>query len=222
MAELIWLPVTAAAYGVALLARRRISSPLLNPTLVAMATLIATLLATGVPYADYATATSPLTALLGPAVVALAVPLHREREMLSRHAGTILLGAATGAACAIAVGAAAAAVMHLAPAWALALTSRSATAPISIALAGELHGAAALSAVLSTLAGVAGATLGPRWLDLIRVRHPLARGLAHGVASHGIGTARMLDETRLAGATAAVGMGLGGAVVALVLPLLWS
>jgi LrgB-like family len=61
-----------------------------------------------------------------------------------------------------------------------------------------------------------------RRLDLIRVRHPPARGLAHGVASHGIGTVRMLDETRLAGATAAVGMGLGGAVVALVLPLLWS
>ena len=222
MAELIWLPITAAAYGAALIVRRRFDSPLLNPTLVAMAALIATLLATGVPYADYASATSPLTALLGPAVVALAVPLHRERATLRRHAGTILVGASAGAACAIAVGAAAAAVMHLAPDWALALSSRSATAPISIALAGELHGAAALSAVLSILAGVAGATLGPRWLDLIRVRHPLARGLAHGVASHGIGTARMLEETRLAGATAAVGMGLGGAVVALVLPLLWS
>jgi putative effector of murein hydrolase len=111
--------------------------------------------------------------------------------------------------------------MHLAPAWGLALTSRSATAPISIALAGELHGAAALSAVLSVLAGVAGATLGPRWLDLVRVRHPLARGLAHGVASHGIGTARMLGETRLAGATAAVGMALGGAIVAIMLPLVY-
>lgn len=222
MAALIWLPATAGAYAVAAVLGRRIVGPVLNPTLVAIAALAATLLATGVPYADYATGTSPLTALLGPAVVALAVPLHRERETLRRHAGTIVLGAAAGAGCAIAVGTAAAAVMHLTQDWALALTSRSATAPISIALAGELHGAAGLSAVLSILAGVAGATLGPRWLDLIRVRHPLARGLAHGVASHGIGTARMLDETRLAGATAAVGMGLGGAVVAVVLPLLWS
>jgi putative effector of murein hydrolase len=218
MAELIWLPVTAAAYALALKLPRQ---ALLNPTLIAMTALIATLLATGVPYASYVDGTSPLTALLGPAVVALAVPLHRERETLRRHASTIAVGAATGAACAIAVGAAAAAVMHLAPAWALALTSRSATAPISIALADELHGVAALSAVLSILAGVAGAALGPRWLDLVRVHHPLARGLAHGVASHGIGTARMLDETRLAGATAAVGMALGGVLVALALPLLW-
>jgi putative effector of murein hydrolase len=218
MVELIWLPVTAAAYVIASRLPRR---PLLNPTLVAMAALVATLLVTGVPYASYASGTTPLTALLGPAVVALAVPLHRERETLRRHARTIGLGAAAGASCAIAVGLAAAAVMHLAPAWALALTSRSATAPISIALAGELHGAAALSAVLSVLAGVAGATLGPRWLDLVRVRHPLARGLAHGVASHGIGTARMLDETRLAGATAAVGMALGGVMVAFAVPLVY-
>jgi putative effector of murein hydrolase len=218
MADLIWLPVTAGAYGLALLLPRR---PLLNPTLIAMAALATTLLVTGVPYAEYSHGTGLLTALLGPAVVALAVPLHRERETLRRHAGTIALGAAAGASCAIAVGFAAAAVMHLAPAWALALTSRSATAPISIALAGELHGAAALSAVLSVLAGVAGAALGPRWLDLVRVRHPLARGLAHGVASHGIGTARMLDETRLAGATAAVGMALGGVLVALVLPVVY-
>jgi putative effector of murein hydrolase len=218
MADLIWLPVTAAAYGTALLLPRR---PYLNPTLIAMAALVVTLLATGVPYAAYEHGTGALTVLLGPAVVALAVPLHRERETLRRHAGTIALGAAAGASCAIAVGFAAAAAMHLAPAWALALSSRSATAPISIALAGELHGAAALSAVLSVLAGVAGAAFGPRWLDLVRVRHPVARGLAHGVASHGIGTARMLAETRLAGATAAVGMALGGVVVAFTLPLLY-
>jgi putative effector of murein hydrolase len=218
MADLIWLPVTAGAYGTALLLPRR---PYLNPTLIAMAALAATLLITGVPYAAYEHGTGILTALLGPAVVALAVPLHRERETLRRHAGTIALGAAAGASCAIAVGFAAAAAMHLAPAWALALSSRSATAPISIALAGELHGAAALSAVLSVLAGVAGAAFGPRWLDLVRVRHPVARGLAHGVASHGIGTARMLAETRLAGATAAVGMALGGVVVAFTLPLLY-
>jgi putative effector of murein hydrolase len=218
MGDLIWLPVTAAAYGLALLLPRR---PWFNPTLIAMAALVMTLLATGVPYSTYSHGTSALTALLGPAVVALAVPLHRERETLRRHAGTIALGAAAGASCAIAVGLAAAAVLHLAPAWSLALTSRSATAPISIALAGELHGAAALSAVLSILAGVAGATLGPRWLDLLRVRHPIARGLAHGVTSHGIGTARMLAETRLAGATAAVGMALGGAMVAFALPLLY-
>jgi len=218
----LWLPITAAVYAGALLLRRRVRSPLLNPTLVTMAALGALLAAGHVPYARYAGATSPLTALLGPAIVALAVPLHREREMLRRHAAPLALGALLGATCAIAVGYGAGVLLGLAPDWAIALSSQSASSPISIALAGELHGAAGLSAVVSVLAGVVGATLGPRWLDLVRVRHPMARGLAHGVASHGIGTGRMIDETRLAGATAAVGMGLGGVIVAVALPLLWT
>jgi putative effector of murein hydrolase len=218
----LWLPATAAVYGAALLLRRRLRTSLLNPTLLAIAALGALLATTGVPYDAYAAATSPLTALLGPAVVALAVPLHRERELLRRHARPLALGAGLGVVTAIGVGWGASLALQLAPEWALAVSSRSATSPISIALAGELHGAAALSAVISILAGVAGATLGPRWLDLVRVREPLARGLAHGIASHGIGTARMLEETRPAGASAAVGMALGGVLVAVGLPLVWG
>jgi putative effector of murein hydrolase len=218
----LWLPATVGAYLIGILVRRRWPWALLQPTLIAMAVLGAGLVATRVPYTHYASATSPLSAFLGPAIVALAVPLHRERETLLRHAAPLLTGALMGAASAIILGWAAGRLLHLTPAWSLALTSRSATSPISIALAGELHGAAALSAVLSILSGVVGAVVGPAWLTLVRVHHPVARGLAHGVASHGIGTARMLEESRLAGATATVGMALGGLIVALILPLVWA
>lgn len=217
----LWLPVTLVAYGGVVALRRRARSPLLNPTLVTIALLGAVLAASGRSYDEYVAGTTPLSGLLAPAIAALAVPLHRERAMLRRHARPLVLGAALGAASAAAVGYAGSLLLQLTPAWSLALTSRSATSPISIALAGELHGAAALSAVVSILAGIAGAMLGPRWLDLLRVRHPLARGLAHGVASHGIGTARMVEESRLAGATAAIGMALGAVLLAVGLPLLW-
>jgi putative effector of murein hydrolase len=218
----LWLPATVAAYVGGIVVRRRFSSPFLQPTLIAMAILGVLVVSTGVPYARYAAATSPLSAFLGPAIVALAVPLHCERDMLVRHVRALVSGTLLGAASAVLLGLAAGRLLHLAPAWSLALSSRSATSPISIALAGELHGRAALSAVLSILSGIAGAVLGPAWLTLVGVRHPLARGLAHGVASHGIGTARMHEEHRLAGATATVGMALGGLVVALSLPFVWS
>jgi putative effector of murein hydrolase len=217
----LWLALTLLAYGVALLARRRWHTPLLQPTLVAMLLVAGVLLAAGVGYDRYAHGTGVISALLGPAVVAMAVPLHRERETLRRHGRALLLGAASGAASSAAFGLVAARLLHLAPAWALAVTSRSATSPVSIAVADRLHGTAALSATLSILTGVVGATIGPSWLNLIRVRDPLARGLAHGVTCHGIGTARMLEEGRVAGATATVGMGLGALLVAVSLPLLW-
>ena len=222
MPELLWLPATVAVYAAAWLLRRRVPSPLLNPTLVAIVVLVAVLAAADVEYDGYDDGTSLITALLGPAVVALAVPLHRERETLLRHARALAAGALAGAVCGILVGWAAAELLGLTPSWALAVDSRHATSPIAIAIADELGGNAALSAVLSILTGVAGATLGPAWLTLLGVRHPLARGLAHGVASHGIGTARMLEEGQLPGATASVGMGLGGVLTAVLLPLGWA
>ncbi len=217
----LFLPLTAAAFAGGLALRQRVRTPLLNPTLLAIAIVGGVLLLSGTSYDRYAAATHPLSALLTPAVVALAVPLHRHRDLLRRHARPLLLAAASGAASAFALGDLAARLLGLAPAWSLAAVSRSATSPIAIALAGELHGRAALSAVVSIITGVVGATLGPRWLDALRLHHPLARGLAHGIASHGVGTARMVEESQLAGAASALGMALGGCIVAIALPLVW-
>jgi putative effector of murein hydrolase len=217
----VLLAVTAAAYVAALQVRKRLAWPLLNPTLVAIVGVGAILLGTGIHYSRYQHSTRLLSDLLTPAVVALAVPLYREREMLRRHALPLLSGILSGAVSAFGVGWAATRLLDLGHDWSLAVLTRSATSPISIALAGELHGRAALSAVLSIFAGVVGATLGPSWLTALRVHHPLARGIAHGISSHGIGTARMVQESRLAGASSAVGMALGGTLLAVGLPLFW-
>ncbi|WP_205697947.1 LrgB family protein [Conexibacter sp. SYSU D00693] len=221
--ELLWLPVTALAYVGALRLRDRVHSPLTNPTLVALLVLGVVVVAAGVDYDDYHDGTEALTWLLGPAVVALAVPVHRERALILRHARAIGGGVVAGAVAAAALGWLASRVMSLPEAWSLAATSRSATSPMSIAIAEELPGGSpALSAATSIIAGIAGGTFGPSLLDALGVRHPVARGLAHGVAAHGVGTARMLEEGEAQGAASTVGMGLGGLAVALVLPSLWG
>ncbi len=212
---------TAVAYGVALALRRRFHSPLLNPTMIGMLLIGGLLLAAGLSYASYAHDTRVLSALMTPAVVSLAVPLHRERDVLRRYAPHLLLGVCSGTRTALAVGYAATKVFDFNSGWSIAVLSRTATSPISIALAGELHGRAALSATLTIIAGVSGAALGPAWLTKVRVHHPLARGIAHGVSSHGLGTARMVQESRLAGAASAVGMALGGTLIAVCVPLIW-
>lgn len=222
MVELACVAGTLAAYVVALRVRARTSTPLANPTLIAILAVGAVLGLTGLDYVRYEDATAPVSFLLGPAVVALAVPLHSERELLRAHARALGLGALLGAVAAMALGYAASAVLSLDDAFALALTTRTATSPISIAIAQEVGGAPALSAVLSIVSGICGATFGPTVLDRLGVTLPAARGLAVGVTAHGIGTARMLGESRAAGASASVGMGLGGLAVALVVPGLWG
>jgi len=220
--ELACLVGTLAAYGLALLLQRHTSTPVANPTLVAVLVVGAVLGLTGLDYERYEDATAPISFLLGPAVVALAVPLHQERERILEHTRALLLGVVLGAGAAMLLGYAASRLLALDDDFSLALTTRTATSPISIAIADELGRAPALSAVMSIMSGIFGATFGPAILDRLGVTLPGARGLAVGVTSHGIGTARMLGESRAAGATSSVGMGLGGLAVALVVPGLWG
>ncbi len=221
MVELACFAGTLVAFGLALELRKRTTSPIWNPTLVAILLVGGVLLATDLDYSRYEDATAPISFLLGPAVVALAVPLHQERDTLLAHGRALLLGAVLGAGAAMLIGVVAARALAFDDAFSLALTTRTATSPISIALADELGQAGALSAVLSIASGIFGATFGPALLDRLGVRAPVARGLAMGVSAHGIGTARMLQESRPAGATSSVGMGLGGLAVALVVPGLY-
>ncbi len=223
MVELACVLGTLAAYGVGLRLKGRTSSPLANPTLFAILLIGAVLEASGLDYGRYEDATEPISFLLGPAVVALAVPLYVERATLLAHTRHLLLGVLLGASVAMALGALVAWLGRFSDPFALAVTTRTATSPVSIAIAEQLDGGApALSAVLSISSGLFAATFGPSVLDRLGVRLPVARGLAMGVTGHGIGTARMLQESRLAGATSSVGMGLGGLSVALVVPGLWG
>ena len=215
MTALVWLGARRA------IRLRATTNPLANPTLIAVAVVGGLVLLSGVGARAYADGTAGLSWFLGPAVVALAVPLHQERARLRRHARALAGGAVVGAACSALVGYGLVRLVGLPSPFELALTTRSATTPISVALANGLGGVPALSAVASIFTGLVGATIGPAWLPRLGVRDPVARGVAMGVCCHGIGTERLLRESRGAGATSSVGMGLGGLLVALVIPLVW-
>lgn len=194
-------------------------APLANPVLIAILLVAAGLWATGVPYADYFDGAQFVHVMLGPATVALAVPLHRAAATIRRSAlpifGALLFGSAFAAA--TAVGAA----------WALdasrellaSLAPKSATTPVAMAVAEGLGGLPGLTAVLVILTGVVGATLGPAAMDALRLRDMRARGFAMGLASHGIGTARALTVSRTAGAFASLAMALNALATAALIPL---
>lgn len=196
-------------------------NPLVNPVLVAVAALVGLLVATGTSHATYFEGAQFVHFLLGPATVALAIPLHRQVERVRRSAkalaASLLLGSATAAGSAVAI------------AWALgagretliALAPKSVTAPVAMGIVEQLGGLPSLAAVLVILTGVTGAMFGPPLLDLLGVRDERARGLAMGAASHGIGTARALERSELAGAFAGLAMGLNALATALLLPFVW-
>ena len=219
---LLHLTLTLAAFQAGSWVYRRAGmNPLLNPVMLAVAALVALLLVTGTSYEAYFEGAQFVHFLLGPATVALAIPLYRQLERVRRSWAalgvSILCGALTAAATAVGtalmLGASAETVLSLAP--------KSVTAPVAMGIAEQLGGLPSLTAVLVILTGVLGAMLGPPLMDLLRIRDWAARGLAMGTASHGIGTARALQVSELAGAFAGLAMGLNALATAILLPVLW-
>lgn len=197
-------------------------NPLLNPVLVAVLLVVATLLITGTDYATYFEGAQFVHFLLGPATVALAVPLYRQWHRVRRSALAITVSLLAGSLTAI--------LSAIGVAWALggtlpvlaSLAPKSVTAPVAMGIAEQMGGLPSLTAVLVIVTGIFGAMFGPPFLTLIGVKDWRARGLAIGTASHGIGTARALQVNETAGAFSGLAMGLNALATALLLPILWG
>lgn len=213
---LLWLTATLAAYAAAdWLSARLGRHPLANPVVISAGLLVATLAATGTSYADYFDGAQFVHFMLGPATVALAVPLWRNlpevRRSLAPMAAALLAGSVTAAASAVAVG------WILGAPWDVlaSLAPKSVTAPIAMELSNSLGGIASLTAVIVVATGICGAVVVTPLMNALRITDFAARGFAVGVASHGIGTARAFQVSELAGTFAGIALGLNGAVTSL-------
>jgi len=218
---LLWLSVTLLAYLLAFtLYRKAGDNPLLNPVALAVALLIVILLATGTPYATYFEGAQFVHFLLGPATVALAVPLYRQLGRLRRLwlpvAVAVVVGVTVAALSAVAI----AALLGGSVETQLSLAPKSVTAPVAMGIAEKLGGLPSLTAVLVVATGILGAVTGTRLLSWCGVRDDAVRGIAMGVTSHGIGTARAFQVSPAMGAFSGLGMALSAFATALLVPWL--
>ena len=218
---LLWLTATLAAYAIGDAAFRAAGRrPLANPVLIAVAVLALLLHLTATPYATYFEGAQFVHFLLGPATVALALPLYDNLARLRRAAlpvlAALLAGSLTAAGSALilahALGIEGVTLASLAP--------KSATAPVAIGISEGIGGSPTLTAVLVLLTGISGAVMATPLLNLMGLRDWRARGFAVGVASHGIGTARAFQVHPTAGAFAGLGMALNALATAIIAPWL--
>ncbi|WP_374657944.1 LrgB family protein [Inhella sp.] len=218
---LLWLLLTLAAYLAAVRVQQRLGgSPFANPVLLAVALLVAVLVGTGTPYPRYFEGAQFVHFLLGTATVALAVPLRLQwqkvRERLGSALLTLLAGNVVGALLVVGV-----LRVFDAPISLIATAApRGVTAPVAMAVAQQLGGLPALTAVLVIASGVIGALIATPLLNALRIDDWPARGLAVGMAAHGIGTARAFQVNAVAGTFAGMAMACSTVITASLLPLL--
>jgi len=196
-------------------------NPLLNPVFIAVCVLVSILLVTGTSYQSYFEGAQFVHFLLGPATVALAIPLYRQLETIKQSAMALLVSVGLGSLTAALTAVLLVRFLGGSNTTMISIAPKSVTAPVAMGISEQLGGLPSLTAVLVVMTGIFGAVFGPPLLDLLRIRDWRARGLAIGTASHGIGTARALQVNEVAGAFSGLAMGLNAVATAFLLPLIW-
>ena len=217
---LLGLTLTVAVYAAARrLFERSGRHSVLQPVLICIVVIGGFLEVTGLSYADYMAGGAAIHFWLGPATVALALPLHRQWSRVRRAALPIGVGVLVGAVVSAVSAVLVTGALGGDEALQLTLAPKAATTPVAIVIAEQIGGVPAVTALITVIAGVTGAIIGPRVLDLARVRDARARGLALGAASHGIGTSRALLESETEGAFSGLSMALSALATSAVVPV---
>lgn len=183
------------------------------------ALLIVAVLFLDTSYAEYIRGTQWLMALLGPAVVAFAVPIYQRRALIRRHWPLLVFGMVVGSATAVVSSWGFATLLGLDGELRLSLLPRSISTPFAMAVSSEIGGIPDLTAVFVVMTGILGAVLGDLLLTWLPLRSSIARGSLFGMGAHGAGTAKAYEVGAEEGAVAGLIMVLVGLLNVLLAPL---
>ncbi|MHB0775598.1 LrgB family protein [Halomonas sp. WWR20] len=198
-------------------------TPFLHPVLVAIFLLIVFLVSTGTQYATYFEGAQFIHFLLGPATVALAIPLYDHLDRVRRMLVPIVVACVAGIITAVVSSVGIAVLLGARAETVLTLAPKSVTSPIAMGIAEKLGGIPSLAAGLVLITGAVGCALAPIIFRVVNVRDPSVQGFTMGLAAHGFGTAYSFASIgALAGAFAGLSMGLTGLLTAFLLPPLVS
>jgi predicted murein hydrolase (TIGR00659 family) len=212
----VTLLIYAIADAVSLATHRH---PLANPVLHSMWIIGAFLLLTGTSYTTYFAGVQFVHFLLGPATVALAIPLYENRKQVAAAILPMLVALVIGSITAIVSVVWLAEIAGLPRAVVLSLAPKSVTAGVAMGISQSLHADPSLTAVAVVITGIMGAVAVTPLMNRLGITDFRARGFAVGIAAHGIGTARAFQVDAVAGVFAGIAMSLNALVTSLLVPL---
>ena len=198
---------------------RRVRFPLLHPVLFTIIELVVVLMALNIPYSTFQPGSRMIHFMLGPSVVSLGYILYQQVAHLKKNAISIVLAITVGAVIGIASIVGIGHLLGVKQALIASLAPKSVTTPIAMELAGNNGGIPGLTAVIVVCAGILGSIIGPPIMKLMKIKSPVAKGLALGASSHGIGTAAAIQMGAIEGALSGLAIGIMGLITSILLPL---
>ena len=210
--------LTLAAFALGTFLHRKTKAAWCNPLLWGSIFVIIVLSVLKTPYPDYKGSSAPLTYLLFPATVSLAVPLYEQWELLKKNVLAIVAGIAAGVVTSIGSVLLLAWLFRLDAASAVSLLPKSVTTAIGVDVSTELGGIPALTTAVIILTGIIGNLLAVSLCKLLRITNPIARGIAIGTSSHAIGTSKALEIGQIEGAMSSLSIAVAGILTAILCP----
>lgn len=216
------LPVTMTlfAYQAGLLCQKKFKLPIFNPILVGAVLLILLLKWMGMETAQYTSGMKLISWLMTPATICLAIPMYEQFQVLRKNLKGILIGVAAGALSCLAVIGGVALLLQFDRNLTVSLLPKSITAAIGVPLCQLLGGTASITTLGISVTGITGNMFGVSLCKLFRITDPIAQGVAFGVGSHVIGTAKASEVDPLTGAVSSLSLVVAGLLTAVLLPML--
>lgn len=212
--------LTISVYLLSLYTAKKIRSPFTSPVFLSTILIIVILTGANISYHQYLPAKDIMTFLLGPATVALAVPIYNNRKLIRMYLMPALFGLLVGTFTTIMIALLLAKWLHFSKSMILSISIKSVTVPVAAEIGQIIGGNPSLIAAFVIITGMFGAMFGPKLLNLLNVHHPFARGLSIGTISHGIGTAEAVREGEMQGAVAGASMGIAAILTSIIIPYL--
>lgn len=216
------LLLTLASYLLGVFFQKKSGISMLHPFITALVVIIGVLLIFKVPYSEYRAGNRLLDFLLGPSVVALALRLYDNLDVVKKNLAAILSAVVVGSIVGIVGVWGIAQIMDADPLFVKSMESKSVTVPIALEISEITGGSGPLTAISVVFTGVLGAVLGPTVLRLLKISDPVAKGVAIGCSAHGIGTGRGIELGAVEGAVSGLCIVLMGIATSVLVPILNS
>ncbi|MFF2286763.1 LrgB family protein [Peribacillus butanolivorans] len=212
--------ITILAYFIGRKIYAKHPSPFTTPVFFSTVTIILVLLISGLDFNDYSTGKDIITYFLGPATVALAVPLYKNRAIIVKYGIPAISGMILGLTVTLILAFVIANAFSLPQFILQGLAVKSITVPIAVEITELYGGNPNVSAAFVILTGVLGTMIAPRMMDKLNITMPFARGIAYGTIAHGLGTAQAAQESEFTGAVAGAAMAIAGILISCFFPLI--
>jgi predicted murein hydrolase (TIGR00659 family) len=197
-------------------------SPFTIPILTTTIIMICLLRFSGISFDEYTQARDWITSLLGPATVALAVPLYKNKDIIKETLMPAIVGMTIGTLSTIVSAVWVAKAFHLSDGIKAASAVKAVTTPVAIDTVLMLGGDPTLAAALVVASGLFGAIFGPILLTMMNISDPFSRGLSIGTVSHAIGTSQIMGEGPIQGGVSSVAMGTAAIITPVILAVLYQ